>query len=114
MTAARVPTSVTIPSSVYSPQSVWPGLRGAMVQASSGRHITTGTQVRSQCSQCRTVDGHSGTGAVYPPIVPIHRPLSVSSHKCSVVIHSASTDTMYRGADKSLARPTSRYILFDG
>ena len=23
-------------------------------------------------------------------------------------------DSVYRGADKSLARPTSRYILFDG
>jgi len=25
-----------------------------------------------------------------------------------------STRSFYRGADKSLARPTSRYILFDG
>ena len=28
--------------------------------------------------------------------------------------HTASTGNMYRGADKSLALPTSRCILFDG
>jgi homoserine trans-succinylase len=27
---------------------------------------------------------------------------------------SSSQTRLYRGADKSLARPTSRYILFDG
>jgi len=28
--------------------------------------------------------------------------------------HSVTVECIYRGADKSLARPTSRFILFDG
>ena len=30
------------------------------------------------------------------------------------IIHIKFAEMKYRGADKSLARPTSRYILFDG
>jgi hypothetical protein len=29
-------------------------------------------------------------------------------------VHHQESSTVYRGADKSLARPTSRCILFDG
>ena len=39
----------------------------------------------------------------------------LSSHYHSTnTPYSLTTDSMYRGADKSLARPTSRCILFDG
>ena len=30
------------------------------------------------------------------------------------VLHTGGHTVLYRGADKSLSRPTSRYILFDG
>jgi homoserine trans-succinylase len=33
---------------------------------------------------------------------------------CFVFLGSTICLRLYRGADKSLARPTSRYILFDG
>ena len=31
-----------------------------------------------------------------------------------VIVTNPATSSMYRGADKSLARPTARCILFDG
>jgi hypothetical protein len=37
-----------------------------------------------------------------------------ASHITFVHIYFGSFSCLYRGADKSLARPTFRYILFDG
>jgi hypothetical protein len=39
---------------------------------------------------------------------------AAKSDNCHLSPHLPQTYTLHRGADKSSARPTSRYILFDG
>ena len=40
--------------------------------------------------------------------------LTVSITWCPVIRYASRTHRYYRGADKSLARPTSQCVLFDG
>ena len=42
------------------------------------------------------------------------RPSDISLSALFLELHNEDLNVLYRGADKSLARPTSRYILFDG
>jgi len=53
------------------------------------------------------VGTHSGTGSRFPPITSSPH-TSVLFHQCAIHFSSA-TDGIRRGADKSLAQPTSRY-----
>ena len=47
-------------------------------------------------------------------VFPAERPVGVQPEASSFYAPRVSICELYRGADKSLARPTSRYILFDG
>ena len=86
-------------------QSVRPGLRGTIVQASSCRHITTETQIRSQCSQCGTVDGHSGTVHFSLQLDPFSAHCQCQPTNSPYFLIQPSQTLCTRGADKSLARP---------
>jgi hypothetical protein len=81
-----------------------------MAQAVYRRPVTTEVRIRSRATPCEICCGQSDIGmgsssstSVFP-----------SQFQSIDIPYPSSSEYYYRDADKSLARPSSRCILFDG